>query len=448
MQIDFDWAQIYAALISQSSRRQKSAFAAARQIENDIYREGWPAGEVFGDQSDLIHRYGISRAILREAVRLLEDRHIARMRRGPGGGLVVLTICGGTIARTVADYFRMTGVTAAQLQQARIALEIIAAYRQSLAAGPAALDAFTREFRGHLAAGPGTGLSAAGAGAHRCAVSAGGHAVSDLFGACLSSIEDQVLAKAGAMDREVRSLEDGRHSYHLLNQGRAHELARKLALELPRSGGGAQRVSTEDQLCERHHVGREVLRQAIRVLESRGLIDCQRGRTHGLHAGASDAAALVELVVAYFCSIRLTWEEFFPIACILSRIVRMVLAAESTRAQRQALLRRLECAPDWADAPSLITTQLHSEWACVSNPILIFMERCVTAYCARASTGVWKSFDDSGLYTLRQQLAYTEAIARGDLVRADSLVEKICAQVCISRNMHTFDVAGAGRRLA
>jgi DNA-binding FadR family transcriptional regulator len=34
-------------------------------------------------------RYGVSRSILREAVRLLEYHSIARMRRGPGGGLVV-----------------------------------------------------------------------------------------------------------------------------------------------------------------------------------------------------------------------------------------------------------------------------------------------------------------------------------------------------------------------
>jgi DNA-binding FadR family transcriptional regulator len=443
MQIDFDWARIYAALISRSSRPQKSAFAAARQIENDIYREGWPAGEVFGDQSDLIHRYGISRAILREAVRLLEDRHIARMRRGPGGGLVVSSVSGGTIARTVADYFHMTGVTAAQLQQARTALEIVAAYRQSLLAGPARLDAFTREFRGRLVEGPGAGLLGTGVGAHRSAMSGNSHAVSDLFGACLDSVEDHLLAREAVIEEGLPRPEGGPDSYHVLTQSRAHELARQLALQLCRGEGGAQRVGTEDQLCERYQVGREVLRQAIRVLESRGLIDCQRGRTHGLHARAWDAAALVELVVAYFCSIRLSLEEFFPTACIVSRIVRMVLAAETTGTQRQAILRRLDRVRDWADAPSLITTQLHSEWACVSNPILIFMERCATAYYARANTGVWKSYDDSGPYTLQHHLAYAEAVARGDLVRADSIVEKICAQVCMSRNLQTFEVAGA-----
>jgi hypothetical protein len=108
----------------------------------------------------------------------------------------------------------------------------------------------------------------------------------------------------------------------------------------------------------------------------------------------------------------------------------------------------LDCAHNWADLPSLIAAQLHSEWACISNPILIFMEQCATAYYARASNGVWKSFDDSALPTLKLQTPYIEAIARADLVRADSLMERICAQVCTLRNDHMLGFTGAAERLA
>ena len=36
-----------------------------------------------------MERYDVSRAVLREAVRVLEHHQVARMRRGPGGGLFV-----------------------------------------------------------------------------------------------------------------------------------------------------------------------------------------------------------------------------------------------------------------------------------------------------------------------------------------------------------------------
>src|ERR1700744_2869030 len=158
MQIRFDWSKIYDDLVSQSTRPRKNAFAAAWQLENDIFYEGTTAGTVFADQAALIDRYGFSRATLREAVRLLEDRQIARMRRGPGGGLGIMPISGDSVAAAGAGFFRDIGVTALQVQQARAALNIVAAYRQSVADGAAALAAFTREFRGKLTDGPGAGL--------------------------------------------------------------------------------------------------------------------------------------------------------------------------------------------------------------------------------------------------------------------------------------------------
>ena len=433
MQIRFDWSKIYDDLVSQSTRPQKSAFAAAWQLENDIFAEGVPAGAVFGDQAALIDRYGFSRATLREAVRLLEDRQIARMRRGPGGGLVILPISGGAVASAVADYFRAIGVTATHVQQAWAALNIVTAYRESVAAGATALEAFTREFRGKLADGPGAGLLSGGVRGFQSPVRFVAHdPISDLFAACLSAFENA----AGVPDAP---------SY--VNRSRAHDLARTLALELPHAEmDGLHRVSTEDRLCERYQVGREVLRQAMRVLESRGLIDCKRGRTHGVQARPTGAAACVELVVAYFSAAHIRLADFFPVASIVSRVVRMVVAAESTRIQRSELLRRLDSAASWNDAPTLVTAQLQAEWSCLANPILIFMEKCSTAYYARASASVWTSFDGGELHGLPQQLSYMESIARGRLIEADSKVERLCAQVSTLRGLDASAVKSGAVR--
>jgi DNA-binding FadR family transcriptional regulator len=436
MQIRFDWSKIYDDLVSQSTRPQKNAFAAAWQLENDIFSEGTPAGAVFADQAALIDRYGFSRATLREAVRLLEDRQIARMQRGPGGGLVILPIAANSVATAVADYFHEIGVSALQVQQAWAALKIVTAYRQSVAAGTAALQAFTREFRGRLSDGPGAGLLGNGSKSFLPPLHTVDHdPVTDLFAASLSAFENGTVAD----DRDGGRPGEGapRDSSHA-SRGRAHELARALAQELPRAPvDGPLRVSTEDQLCERYKVGKEVLRQAIRVLESRGLIDCKRGRTHGVQARPTDAAACVELVVAYFSAARIKLSDFLPIASIISRVVRMVVAAESTRWQRQELLRRLNCTPSWHDAPTLVTAQLQAEWSCLANPILIFMEKCSTAFYARASSAVWTSFDGGALHGLKQQLAYMDAIARGRLIEADSTVERLCRQVSQLRGVET-----------
>lgn len=416
MRISFDWPQIYDALVSQSSLAPKNAFAAARQIENDIFEEGWQVGEVFGDQAHLIRRYDISRATLRQAARLLEDRRVAHMRRGPGGGLIILAVSGAAIAPAVAAYFRAAGIDAIQIRRARTALHIIEAYRAAFAEGREALRAFTTEFRGQLAQGAGAGLLDPG-GWRFAPVKhiAPSHVFTDLFSACLDGIEHPKAASNPPL---------------ALRQGLAHSLAHKLMLELPFDRvEAAQRLGTEDQFCERHHVGREVLRQALRVLESRGLIDSQRGRTHGLHAGASDSAALVEQVVAYLSSVRLAWDDFEPVAQILSRIVRIVLVAESTSHQRQQQLRALDSASNRTYSPKMVAAHLHSEWAIAANPLLIFMERCATAYCARSSAAIWKCFDDSAFPSMDLLRQYMVSSAEGDTVKVDRIVDGICGRV-------------------
>jgi DNA-binding FadR family transcriptional regulator len=254
-----------------------------------------------------------------------------------------------------------------------------------------------------------------------------------LFSACLDATEQRMPAQ-GDIDvdgePEQQRTVVAKQGSSLMGKGRAHELARKLAAELQQhQAGSVERIGTEDQLCERHRVSREVLRQAIRVLESHGLIASQRGRTHGLHAGAPGTSALIELVVAYFSSIRLSWHEFQGVAQIFARIIRLVVAAESTPNQRQMLLRQLQRAHDWRNAPSLVTAQLHTEWSIISNPILRLIEKCITAYYARLSAETWTIFDDSEMRVTHQFQPYLEALVRGDLVQADCIVENVCARI-------------------
>ena len=65
---------------------RKLARRAADRIISEVVARGWPVGEVLGSEVELLERYGLSRAVFREAVRIVEHLQVARMRRGPGGG--------------------------------------------------------------------------------------------------------------------------------------------------------------------------------------------------------------------------------------------------------------------------------------------------------------------------------------------------------------------------
>ncbi len=105
----------------------KLAAQTAQRIEADVIRRGWPVGESLGSEADLRERLGVSRAVLREAVRLVEHHQVARMRRGPNGGLIVCAPDAGPATRAMVIYLEYVGTSVTDLLQARLLLEPIAA---------------------------------------------------------------------------------------------------------------------------------------------------------------------------------------------------------------------------------------------------------------------------------------------------------------------------------
>lgn len=105
-------------------RDQKLAVSVASRIHDDIAREGRNVGEVLGSEADFVAQYGVSRSVFREAIRILEHYSVARMRRGPGGGLVVLEPDPTSSVRTIALYLSFRGATAEHLRDIRVGVEL------------------------------------------------------------------------------------------------------------------------------------------------------------------------------------------------------------------------------------------------------------------------------------------------------------------------------------
>jgi DNA-binding FadR family transcriptional regulator len=105
----------------------KLASTIARDIEADIVRRGWPVGASLGSERALQQHFSVSRSVLREAVRLVEHHQVARMRRGPNGGLLICEPDAGPATRAVVIYLEYLGTTLSDLLNARLVLEPLAA---------------------------------------------------------------------------------------------------------------------------------------------------------------------------------------------------------------------------------------------------------------------------------------------------------------------------------
>lgn len=111
----------------ETGRANKLAAQIARDIEAEIVRRGWAVGASLGSEHALQQRFGVSRSVLREAVRLVEHHQVARMRRGPGGGLLICEPDAGPATRAVVIYLEYLGTTLGDLLNARLVLEPLAA---------------------------------------------------------------------------------------------------------------------------------------------------------------------------------------------------------------------------------------------------------------------------------------------------------------------------------
>jgi DNA-binding FadR family transcriptional regulator len=110
--------------VAPDAAQGKRAEVLAATVHQDIVAGGWRTNSVFGTEAELLERYGVSRPVLREAVRLLEYHTVARMRRGPGGGLIVTEPLPQASVETIALYLEYRRPSREDLGLVRDAIEV------------------------------------------------------------------------------------------------------------------------------------------------------------------------------------------------------------------------------------------------------------------------------------------------------------------------------------
>jgi DNA-binding FadR family transcriptional regulator len=98
----------------------------ARAVEQEIVDLGWPVGRVLGSEAELMQRYQVSRPVMRETVRVLQDRSVAKTRTGPGGGLTVIAPDAEAVRDAARRYLDYLHIEPAQLYRAWSTLEVLA----------------------------------------------------------------------------------------------------------------------------------------------------------------------------------------------------------------------------------------------------------------------------------------------------------------------------------
>lgn len=125
-------------------RTSKVAESVAREILQDIVDRGLEPGTKLPPEPEMAETYGIARASLREALRILEIHGLIRIRPGPGGGPIVAPISSQDLGQTLTFFLQASGATFREVMQARLVLEPIMA-RQAAERGDAEVKAALRD---------------------------------------------------------------------------------------------------------------------------------------------------------------------------------------------------------------------------------------------------------------------------------------------------------------
>lgn len=105
----------------------KAAEGVALEIVHDLVRRGLQTGDHLPQEAAMLRQYQVSRASLREALRILEVQGLISIKPGPGGGPVVGTVNPSFLARTQSLFFHLGGANYDDLFRTHVVLEPLSA---------------------------------------------------------------------------------------------------------------------------------------------------------------------------------------------------------------------------------------------------------------------------------------------------------------------------------
>ena len=348
-----------------------TAVQLANELADVIRRTGLKSGALVASEQDLRVRHDVGRSVLRQAARILEERGVAVMKRGAGGGLIVAPPDPESAGRALAILLesRMQGPNALdRLLQAtdthvfltatpRLDLVECERVRQlALRLRPQTeaglrrlgeirqlLTAIRRLVKDPLAGLAYQATAEYGQDLVPYSVIAGGYDFQSVWwDALLEMIEAQMAGDVAALfdlrRRQLVIIQDSQDAWSTIDRdsrlvpkieteasteaGSGQSPAERLARELLRDvrlldwAPGA-RIGGAGDLLARYGVTVGTLRQAVRMLEQNSVVRMERGRAGGLVVTLPDPAKAVDRALDYLRQTDIAPDDLASFRCQL-----------------------------------------------------------------------------------------------------------------------------------
>lgn len=112
-----------AAGFSQINRSGSLSDAVAARLKESILNASYAPGDALPSENRMADQFGVSRIVVREALKALKSKGLIEIRRGPKGGPFVTQLDDLNFGEQFSDMIRLRRMTVEQLFEARLLIE-------------------------------------------------------------------------------------------------------------------------------------------------------------------------------------------------------------------------------------------------------------------------------------------------------------------------------------
>lgn len=301
-------------------------------LEEQFIAAGWPTGQAFATEHALCRQFGVSRRIIREALRVLDLRGTARLRRGAHPGLEVTKPDADIVFDVLCGYAFLSNVTVGHRAETLYFLERVKRRIAHIHPGTT-LDFFEDFTRHRLVPG---------------------------------------LPPRGVLDKKFQRVRAGRIAIKLVNQFVAQSFE------------PGRRIGSEAEISAQFQADRSITRQAIRLLESSGIVSSRPGRGNGIILQRPASGPVCRLICCYLAANLLRVSEAFALFRAMSAEAVGLVAAKASSDDIQKLQQTLTS--NWGSGRAAQLTDIFStedlQFEAIKNPLINLFVRSIRGYAA------------------------------------------------------------------
>ena len=203
----------------------------SNQLKESIFQGEYQPGEKIPPELQLVKSFGVSRVIVREAIRTLEQAGLVEIKRGPKGGAFVLPMKHDAVSQVIRDTLRMGNAEVAHIMEVRLEMEPVVAGLAAERATPEDVEILCRGIE-DMPDAPGDEYAIWNVNFHRLLAKCAHNSMYDILVNILMDFTEDLILKIKPSERIIHDTTSHPELLELVRQGDAEGARLKMRLHL------------------------------------------------------------------------------------------------------------------------------------------------------------------------------------------------------------------------